>query len=218
MQLALQGPTEPLSLAWPPDYQSGIGFSDSHVSATLLRLTPGCPTPAAQATTKRSSLSPHGFSAARDSKAARLVIALSTPSSSDRLSAPPHSNLSGCIYTLKLYNDPTSLRRQVPDSPGFPLNPCALSGRLGSLRVWHRFYPFEQPLDGTHDSELSPVFTLHRNHAHYLAWPVSVSPNLVPRSGIGSKGTLQSPAPVVVVPAPLRAYDFSVLRSIGGRA
>jgi hypothetical protein len=103
---------------------------------------------------------PIRFSAARDSKAARLPVVPSTASSSDRLDAPPHSDLCGRIYTLKLYSDPSSFRRKVPRAPGFPLHACALSERLGSLRVWHRFYGFPQPLGGTDDSE-----TVSRFHA-----------------------------------------------------
>ena len=83
----------------------------------------------------------------------------STASSSDRLDAPPHSDLYGRIYTLKLCNDPPSFRRKVPRAPGFPLHACALSERLSSLRVWHRFYGFPQPLGGTDDSKA--VFRFH---------------------------------------------------------
>ena len=118
-------------------------------SSTTLRGT----TPAPQATTERCSLSPIRFSAARDSKAARLPVVPSTASSSDRLDAPPHSDLDGRIYTLKLYSDPSSFRRKVPRAPGFPLHACALSERLSSLRVWHRFYGFPQPLGGPNDSK-----------------------------------------------------------------
>lgn len=64
----------------------------------------------------------------------------------------------------------------------------------------------------------SPAFTLHRNSAHYLAEPVSVSPNLAPLRGLSRRTELHRPALVVVVPAPLRAYDFGTLGGGGGPA
>jgi hypothetical protein len=86
----------------------------------------------------------------------------STASSSDRLEGPPHSDLYGRIYTLKLSSGPTSLRQQVPRAPGFPLHACALSERLSSLRVWHRFYGLPQPLGGARDDADSHRLPLSR--------------------------------------------------------
>jgi hypothetical protein len=102
---------------------------------------------------------------------------------------------------------------QVTRAPGFFLHACFLSKRHSGLCGWRRFYGSPQPLDGVVDSESC------RNRAmvDVLATHVSVSPNFFPTLwGVSRTKEIRCPTLVlVVVPAPLRGYEFSIPGTLG---
>ena len=76
----------------------------------------------------------------------------------------------GRIYTLELYRDPGFL--QVPLGSGFPASSRCDFAHHASRRVWPR-HPVSRDAEGGF-----PLSSMSRVGAHFLALPVSVSPNL----------------------------------------
>lgn len=103
-------------------------------------------------------------------------------------------------YRLELYKDPRRLRNVVPDAPGFPLRPCCVSTASPAHLSGARSTIARRPRRG---------FAPLRSTAGFTQLPALPCPCRPIPPGIRSKGTLQSPAPVVAWRARLGAPRFS---------
>ena len=112
----------------------------------------------------------------------------------------PQRDLGGRDDRLELSRDPPCLRNVVPDAPGFPLRPCRVSTASPAHPCGMRSTIARCPHRGFAPLRSTAGFT------QLSALPCPCRP--IPRR-IGSKGTLQSPAPVVAWRARLGAPRFS---------
>lgn len=131
-------------------------------------------------------------------------------------SCSPRSTLEGCDYRLKLYSDLSGLRPQVPSFPDFSSNPCRISTASAahlrgtrstvSCRPWIRLIT---------DSHKKQGLASHLASRFRVAQTQKTNSLTHLKMRIRSKGIFQFLAPVVAVPAPLRAYGFTSLALIG---
>ena len=131
-------------------------------------------------------------------------------------SCSPRSTLEGCDYRLKLYSDLSGLRPQVPSFPDFSSNPCRISTASAAHLRGTRSTVSCRPWIGLiTDSHKKQGLASHPASRFRVAQTQKNINERTKKMRIRSKGIFQFLAPVVAVPAPLRAYGFTSLTLIG---
>jgi hypothetical protein len=129
-----------------------------------------------------------------------------------RLAHVPHEAPSKGAITG---SDLSGLRPQVPSFPDFSSNPCRISTASAAHLRGTRSTVSCRPWIGLiTDSHKKQGLASHLASRFRVAQTQKTSIN-ASKMRIRSKGIFQFLAPVVAVPAPLRAYGFTSLSSIG---